>query len=348
MKNLHGIDKNVSIKQIFNENDKLNFSGIGYEVSRSYNQPTRNYIGEYKNGKEHGIGTYKSRGGSHCFAGMFENGVVQGIGVKEYKEKGRYSNNELYCGQYVDNQRIGIGYWQMQYGSVYIGEFNNHNPKGIGIMLFDDMKFIGLIENWQAKDGHWYDKDNNKIDITEFGYEFSGLRYEGTFDENGFRHGKGALKKPNGERYIGEWVHGKKKGKGVYYHFDGETYIGDFNDPDENTQEINADRYPTFCNGKGTLISTDGSTYVGDFKDGMFHGQGMLIVECENHNYEINQFRSSTNSVYEGGWKEGKKHGFGKHVLSNGAFYEGEYFEDQMLGEFSEFNHRNQNYERNE
>ena len=76
--------------------------------------------------------------------------------------------------------------------------------------------------------------------------------------------------------------------------------------------------------------------------------QGMLIVECENHNYEINQFRSSTNSVYEGGWKEGKKHGFGKHVLSNGAFYEGEYFEDQMLGEFSEFNHRNQNYERNE
>ena len=138
------------------------------------------------------------------------------------------------------------------------------------------------------------------------------------------------------DRYTGDWVHGKKKGKGVYYHYDGEIYIGDFNDPDEFTQEINADRYPTFCNGKGTLLTTGGSTYFGDFKDGMFHGQGMLIADIETHNYVINDLGPSASSVYEGGWKKGKKHGFGKMVLSNGNFYEGEYFEGEMLGQFNQ------------
>jgi hypothetical protein len=43
-------------------------------------------------------------------------------------------------------------------------------------------------------------------------------------------HGKGTLIYPNGERYEGSWVYGKRHGPGTYFYLDGGRYEGEWVD----------------------------------------------------------------------------------------------------------------------
>ncbi len=156
------------------EETKQNFTGIGV-----YAEPTkrRRYIGDYINGKEHGIGMYESRNLTHRYVGEFDKDKAKGIGIKTY-----FEGKEIYCGQYKDNQRNGIGYWKLPTGAIYVGDHKNHLPHGVGMLItWDGLKFIGFVYNWSPKEGKWYNKNDEEIDITELGYNNDGTKYEGEY-----------------------------------------------------------------------------------------------------------------------------------------------------------------------
>ena len=50
--------------------------------------------------------------------------------------------------------------------------------------------------------------------------------YEGEYNENGKKHGKGIWRYPNGDVYEGDWYEEQKQGYGKYTYSDGDVYEG--------------------------------------------------------------------------------------------------------------------------
>jgi hypothetical protein len=57
----------------------------------------------------------------------------------------------------------------------------------------------------------------------------NGNRYEGQFKHNKM-HGTGTLNYANGQKYIGDWIEGKRMGRGVLTWPNGKRYEGQFKD----------------------------------------------------------------------------------------------------------------------
>ena len=187
---------------ILTEETKKNYTGTGI-ITEKKEDGRRKYIGDYIDGKEHGIGMYTSRDGDHKYAGQFNEDIAEGIGIKLFQHGGKY------CGEYKNDERNGLGYWKLPTGSIFIGEHKNHIIDGFGIMItWDKLKFIGYVSKWNAIKGTWYDQEDNEIDITKLGYEYNGSKYEGDW-KNGKLNGQGTFTSPDGRKYEGEFKDGK-------------------------------------------------------------------------------------------------------------------------------------------
>ena len=204
------------------EGDKLNYSGVGICTDE---EEDRSYVGNYLNGKEHGIGMQISRNGEHKCASEFKHNNVHGIGIKLYNKQ-----NEIYCGEYKNNKRNGVGYWKLPTGAIFVGNYENHQPKGFGMMItWDKLKFIGYVTDWYSEKGKWYDQEDNEIDIEEAGYFSNGSKYVGEI-KKGLMHGQGTLTSPAGEKYVGEFKHGQRNGQGTFTDTNGKELVGEFRD----------------------------------------------------------------------------------------------------------------------
>ena len=129
------------------------------EFERVYKEGARKYIGEWKNGKENGIGTYTSRNRDHVFAGQFKDDIVEGVGFKSW-----FEGEEIYGGEFKDNEREGIGYCRLE-GKVFIGKWREGIIDGFGVLITEDnFKFIGTVRDWKPVDGQWYD-NNDKATV---------------------------------------------------------------------------------------------------------------------------------------------------------------------------------------
>ncbi|XP_076871765.1 alsin isoform X2 [Brachyhypopomus gauderio] len=189
----------------------------------------RTYTGAFKNGLEDGFGDYivpnKSLNKCDHYQGHWKEGKMHGLGTF------RYSTGEVYEGSFQENARHGHG--MMRSGklnssspSVFIGQWLHDKRTGYGI--FDDItrgeKYMGL---WQDDQ-----KQGNGVIVTQFGlyYEgnFSGNKmmgtgvllseddttFEGEFSEDWTLSGKGTLTMPNGDyiegSFSGVWGTGLK------------------------------------------------------------------------------------------------------------------------------------------
>ena len=206
---------------ILTEETKKAYTGIGILIEEK-KDGERKYIGDYVDGKEHGIGTYTSRNGRHKYIGEFNKDRAEGIGVKIYETRAKPT--EIYCGQYKNNERNGLGYWKLPTGAVFIGNYKNHYPKGFGMMItWEGLKFIGHVNSsWNADvcsngilQGTWYDQEDNEIDIRKLGYDYNGNKYEGEW-KDGKKNGQGTLTTPDGSKYVGGWKNGEKYGQGTW------------------------------------------------------------------------------------------------------------------------------------
>jgi hypothetical protein len=100
------------------------------------------YVGEYKNGKPHGNGTYTLANGSK-YVGEYKNGLPEGKGTSTYAEGGSYvgefkngkpngygtatyANGEKYIGEHKDTKRTGKGTYIDALGETF-GEWRDDN-----------------------------------------------------------------------------------------------------------------------------------------------------------------------------------------------------------------------------
>ena len=128
-----------------------------------------------------------------------------------------------------------------------------------------------------------------------------GGRYFGALVD-GKRHGPGRIEWSNGASFDGGFREGLFSGKGRLRFPTGDVYEGDFAKGMES--------------GRGRLTSKSGAVYEGEFRDGVLAGTG--------------RYDSGNGTVYEGEFKDSLYHGKGRIV---GAF--GEYAGEFQLGEIS-------------
>ena len=123
------------------------------------------YIGEYKDGKRHGQGTFTYPDGDK-YVGQFKDGNYYGQGTYTYisgakyvggwkdgKPHGQgtetYSSGEKYIGEFKDGKRHGQGTNTWANGDKYAGEFKDDKRHGQGTFTFAD----GSIVKGIFKDG---------------------------------------------------------------------------------------------------------------------------------------------------------------------------------------------------
>eukprot|EP00794_Sanderia_malayensis_P008253 gene8253-9135_t len=138
--------------------------------------------------------------------------------------------------------------------------------------------------------------------------------YEGERSEMGERHGKGTAIYENGDRYVGDYQHGKRHGEGVYY-FLKAVYKGQFKDGKRD--------------GVGSMVYPDGSKYDGEWKNGKKHGKGVYYF--------------ANGDEWEGTWQNDEKHGICTYTYAEtGSKFSAKWVDGTQngMGEWIHFNHR--------
>ncbi|MDA8866592.1 trypsin-like peptidase domain-containing protein [Porticoccaceae bacterium] len=230
------------------------------------------YIGEFKNDKRHGQGTYIFSHGD-VYVGEFKNDKRHGQGTYTYSEGDQYE------GEHKDNKWHGYGKFTFSNGDVYVGEFKNAKRHGQGAYTFsngtiskglwENDAFLGdvITNNYSEeslptdncpsnKNAEWHNC------LGTYAYE-DGTTYSGDWMSNK-PHGQGNLIYPSGDKYSGSLKNGKRHGHGTYTYENGDMYAGDWKEGR--------------ASGNGVFSWANGDNYFGEFKDGKRHGQGNLVL----------------------------------------------------------------------
>ena len=97
------------------------------------------YVGEWKDGKKHGKGTY-----------IYTNGE---------KEEELEAVSSSYVGEFKDGKRHGHGTYRHTSGSKYVGEYKDGKKHGQGTVTFTNgNNFVGAFKNGKVK---WSQKMGN-------------------------------------------------------------------------------------------------------------------------------------------------------------------------------------------
>lgn len=176
--------------------------------------------------------------------------------------------------------------------------------------------------------------------------EFGQERYEGSYNQDHQRHGKGILVTPE-YRYEGDWENGEKQGQGTLTDREGNVYTGEWRNNkrhgegsliQKHTYGMFVERYKGRFfedkkDGKGVLEIKNGTIYEGDFKEDTFNGQGKLRDD-------------KTNYSYDGTFVDGRCQGQGTESYPDGSSYTGQFHHGYKHGQgvltINKFNYRYQ------
>ena len=155
------------------------------------------YVGQWKDGKEHGKGTMTRDGGK--YVGQWKDGKEHGKGTMTWDDGGKY------VGQWKDGKEHGKGTITWADGKKYVGKFKDGDMiEGVNTWPGGD-KYVGEFKDGR---GHGYGT------YTWSSGEFAGDKYVGHW-KNGFMHGQGTKTWANGSKYVGLWKNGKRHGEGT-------------------------------------------------------------------------------------------------------------------------------------
>jgi hypothetical protein len=181
----------------------------GLGVSISYNWT---YIGDYKEGRPHGVCHLNIDREGAKYSGMFENGQIHGHG-KKTKPNSLWS----YEGEWQKGQRHGHGKFTSALGDeTFEGEFVNNSIRGQGQMTFANKDtIVGTFLRGKCHgQGVWKNSDGVVL-------------YKGSF-EDGMPNGHGISYMSEGRVYEGMFKKGNMCGEGRLTHPNGDVHRGNF------------------------------------------------------------------------------------------------------------------------
>lgn len=161
--NINDTDNNVTI--IWDNGiyiGQLKNGNIPHGEGEWSNQKGDEYAGEWKEGKKHGYGTYIWADGRE-YAGAWLNDYRNGQGhwinpSKGYEYEGGWKNGyfhgegtfiintsqgqEIYEGEYRNNEKHGYGEWTFPDGTIYVGQHRDGMKHGEGELIYADGSII--------------------------------------------------------------------------------------------------------------------------------------------------------------------------------------------------------------
>jgi len=150
-----------------------------YEGQGTYTFPNGDkYVGQWKDGKIEGQGTYTWTDGTK-YVGQWKDGIIEGQGTYTWIDGTKY------VGQFKDGKREGQGTMIYFNGPKYVGQFKNGNIEGQGAVIFPDgSSYVGQWENDELKGQRTYILADgakpdfillNDLSVNDF--EFVSLKY---------------------------------------------------------------------------------------------------------------------------------------------------------------------------
>jgi hypothetical protein len=257
----------------------------------SYSKGQGSYVGQFVNGRRHGIGTRHFQ--DKWYRGEFQDNEIAGEGNMHYtSDLGPYHQ---YKGQWLNGVFHGKGELvfkkKHKVATTYTGSFQNGYMHGHGIIHY--------------KNGGLYEGEfvSPSISTTSFKHNVS------TFKDIpcvGNRHGYGIRVWPSGNKFEGTWEDDQMV-QGLFHDVKAcSKYNGLFlnNMKDGHGREVwhspNGKDFRDPC--LGWIHRGSGQCqYEGDYRNGLFHGMGKFV--------------SPDGRSYEGEWKDGKQNGKGNATL---------------------------------
>ena len=174
--------------------------------------------------------------------------------------------------------------------------------------------------------------------------DLNGYQYNGNF-KNGIKTGFGKMAYLDNKVYMGIWANDKPEGRGKEILKNGDFYEGNFANGLYHGEGIytskNGDTYTGFyVNGlfDGTYthyLKSSNETYTEIYKGGVFVSSKKnekVIPKNTNPNAKYETLTYATGDVYEGYTVNGKRNGLGKYTGKDGAYYDGNWENDQLNG----------------
>ena len=124
------------------------------------------YVGEYKDGKRHGQGTFTHTDGGK-FVGEWKDDKPNGQGTFTH-----YTGKK-YVGEWKDGKPNGQGTTTFLDGSKYVGEYKDGRMNGQGTFThgkgkYEGQKYVGEYKDDKRWNGIYYDKNENGNIIVKF------------------------------------------------------------------------------------------------------------------------------------------------------------------------------------
>ena len=136
------------------------------------------------------------------------------------------------------------------------------------------------------------------------------VKYYGSFNEKGDKHGLATVLWANGDVYEGYFENNFRNGKGtmVFASRVGEPGIGRYD----------GDWKADIMHGKGCRKYPNGDTYDGEFREGKRHGEG--------------RFYYANGDMFWGSFEDNEMHGFGRYYYASGKRFEGDFVRGERCG----------------
>ena len=295
------------------------------------------YVGGWKDDKYHGQGTFHYKNGD-TYVGEFKNDKYHGQGTL-------FVDGDKHTGEYINNQKNGFGTYTYSNGNKYIGEFKNDKINGQGTFFYaSGEKQVGEFKNEQLngyavsynadgtidKQGLWKD-DEFLYSQNENSNQYISLNKTNNnkicpnSDIEVWNNCFGIYSFPKGHEFYGDRYEGMFKndtwhGQGTYYYG-----VNNKNKGDKYIGEFKGGAK----DGLGSYYflannESKGDKYVGQVQNNKFHGHGTYTF--------------SGGDKYEGKFKNDLFHGQGAYYFSDGRIERGEYKNDKLNGYAVKFN----------
>lgn len=209
--------------------------------------------------------------------GCVKGNCVDGIGTYNWE------SGSTYIGQFSTGKRTGFGTLYYENGDMYVGDWKENQKEGNGMYRY---KAKGSLKQytgeWESgvRKGFGYMLYRNGVErIANWdGKNYQEINKTGCIMGDCQNQLSEYVWADDGSRFVGKYTNGKRNGTGTYYYGKGGKYTGEFTDGKRS--------------GKGTYYFANGNKYVGAWLNDKQEGYGILYQQ--------------DGRVVNGTWKKGQ------------------------------------------